>query len=75
MQTLVGRAISISWIKEKWPLVLQLSNGSGNFSPATLYLIYKALIQPHLIQLLRYSLGKLWHKASGQTPKSVQRRS
>ena len=46
MQTLPGAVVSRSWLK-KLPLVLQLSNGSGICSPATLHLIYKALIQPH----------------------------
>ena len=46
MQTLPGAATSRSRLK-KLPLVLQLSNGSGNLfpGPATLYL--QALIQPH----------------------------
>ena len=44
MQTLPGAAISRSWLK-KLPLVLQ--TGQAVCSPATLHLIYKALIQPH----------------------------
>ena len=49
METLPGAVISRSWLK-KFRLVLQLSNGWGNLfpHPATLHLIYKALIQPHV---------------------------
>ena len=67
MQTLPRAVISKSWLN-KLPLVLQLSNGSGNLFlhwPATLHLIYKALIQPYFdyCNLFGRSCGiKLAHK-------------
>ena len=47
MQTLPGAVISRSWLKKLAPGIAAIKRVRQFVHPATLHLIYKALIQPH----------------------------
>ena len=73
MQNLAGAVVSRSWLK-KLPLVLQLSNGSGNLFPSNIA-SYLQSLDSAAFRLLQCCLGKRWHKPIADKLQKLQNRA